>query len=185
MADQDTIGQPKCTETGFREPFVELPPDRLPAPVTPEARRREALSHALNHLIETQRGDMVERFAESFQQFRDGLERVYKLLSHNYEGHWDERVSDLQVVVHHLEWLMERRLEQIGTLRYHIAKLAPSGLASKILHESAVATKGHREPATAVAPRCNGDEHVYQVGEPRCDCGKVAVQVVPRNSTGG
>ena len=157
-------------ETGFRDLFMEIPVGHL-RPVTADERTRRAFVDALSQLATTKDADDV-------QQFKDGLKRVFSSLS--TERLSDEKIADLHTIIHNLEWLMERRIEQVMALRYYITEFCPRGLAARILHESAATVNGrHGKPAMTDAPRCDGDEHTYQLGELRCDCGRVAVRGRP------
>jgi len=176
---------PTKMETGFRELFVEKPIEPA-APETPEARRRreylsvlEALRNASSNLSETQRSDNVDDFTKSVEQFRDGLGHLTDALP---ERHPDELSRAFDGIVRQLASLMEWRIEQVAKLRWYIRKHCPSGLAAKILQDSfqdPFARAGDRQARNDWAPRCSGEEHVYQTGEARCDCGRVAVRAAP------
>jgi len=165
-------------ETGFRDPFVEG--SQLPEPPTPEYRQLKAFAEAQNSLSKTQRSDSVEHLDDSPAQFREGLSRVFGSLTG--EDHPNQRIRDLNGVVEQLAWLIEQRLEQVATLRASISKHCPSGLTARILKDSAPQRGEFWKPSSAPALRCGGDEHVYQVGEPRCDCGTVAVRLAEATS---
>jgi len=171
------IGETKAMrnqETGFRDLFVEIPVDHV-RPMTTDVRARRAFADALSQLAKPKDVDSV-------QQFKDDLKCVFSSLSK--ERLSDERISDLHSIIDILEWLMERRIEQVVALRYYITEFCPRGLAARILHESAATVNGrHENPAMTDASRCDGDEHTYQLGELRCDCGRVAVRGEPRSTT--
>jgi hypothetical protein len=162
-------------ETGYRDPFVELPGEHLAAPATSKVSWYEALASARNALNKTQTSDSVEDLTTSIERLRDGIARVHAALPDVYQS--SERISELGSVVYQLQWLLERRIEQVATLRSCVRKHCPSALAAAILRDS---MRLPGEPRiTAFAPRCSADEHVHQLGEPRCDCGRVAVRTAP------
>ena len=164
----------RSQETGFRDLFVEIPVDHVRHVIT-DVRARQAFANALSQLAQTMDADDV-------QQFKDSLERVFSSLSK--ERLSDDKISDLHSIIHTLEWVMERRIEQVMALRYYITEFCPRGLAARILHESAATVSvRHEKPAMTDAPLCDGDEHTYQLGERRCDCGRVAVRGEPRSAT--
>jgi hypothetical protein len=146
-------------ETGYRDPFVEVRRDRLRKPPPPDDRRYYMRVDATNNLSNTQCKDSVEDLTSSIEQLREGMARI----SASLPDRTSERISELGSFVDQLGWLIERRIEQVAVLRSCIRKHCPSGLAATILRDSA---RQAGEPLAAkVAPRCSGEEHVYQVGE--------------------
>jgi hypothetical protein len=111
------------------------------------------------------------------------MDRVYRYLME--DSRWDEQQRKKAHVESALVWLMERRLEQIGAMRAYVRHYCPTALADQIFRKSEQAI-GMRndaawatgEPSTATVSRCVVNEHVYHVGEPKCDCGLIAVRTV-------
>ena len=83
-------------ETGYRDPFVEVPGDRFPDPPTPEARQRETFAKARSHLTTTQCSDSVEDLTTSIEQLREGIARVNDALPDVYIS--TERIGDVRHV---------------------------------------------------------------------------------------
>ena len=179
------VGAPlpsRTPETGYRDPYVEVPmgPE---SPAARALRAHEEYANAENDLTQTQFRDAVEDVNESIDVLRRGVARIYK---HMPKDRHDERISSLSSLVHQLQWLIEWRLEQLASLRYSILKHCSSGHAARILQDGTASRflpRGGRQlvrdAIPAPAPGCTSEEHVYQIGEPRCDCGRVAVRAAP------
>lgn len=167
--------EPMCTESGFRDPFVEVPADRLPRPelIPPQERQRRAFEDAFEAaLTQLTKNSHVD----SARQFHEKLERVSGLLWRNYD-YMDERISALHSTVSRVGWLMEQRIEQLWVLRCYVRELCPRSLAEKVLWEGT--ERRFRDPDAEPptdAPSCSDDEHVCGPGAPRCECGRVAVR---------
>jgi hypothetical protein len=154
-------------DTGFRDLFVEVPSDQLPVPRTQDKLREESFRRALADLRESLRDDDLNRANE---RFREGLRRVAGSMSEVDDA---ERDSQLVDVVEQVVWMMERRLQQLMLLRGCVKHHCPRGQAARIFEES---TWPGPASFSSGAARCGGGEHVYQVGESRCDCGAVVVR---------
>ena len=199
---ESVAGRPEMSpnmETGFRELFVEGPLDRsaAPPPATASApaaashnhrrnpyeapevrteREREEFLDAISELTQAQYTDNVESLADSVQLLRDGLARVLATLPGTDIDAADLRVY-VECMVENLARIIKWRVELLTILRGYIGEHCPSGLAAKLLQEGVPAR--FRRRYQGLMAGCTSDEHVWQIGEPRCDCGRVVVRAAP------